>query len=289
MDGSRVVTALPNMALAALSNTSYVRSRYLSKSGDVCSPADDRHFGPAVGAQCRNGFDFTLLFEQTILSILPSVILLVLTVPRFSALLRASVKTWPDSMGSAKMVTAMAYAGIQLALIVLWSKATLIQTRASVPSAAVSFIVSLAIIALSHVEHNRSIRPSTLLNVYLLFSLLFDVIQARTLYLMKESSSISGIFTASIGLKLALLILETQEKRPILRDPYRRLSPEATSGIFSRSFFWWLNGLFIEGFRSILTFESLFDIDAELDSRPLRDRMQEAWDQRCEQVSLAYE
>ena len=111
---------------------------------------------------------------------------------------------------------------------------------------------------------------------------MFDVVQARTLYLIKEGSSVSGMFTAGIGLKLALLILETQEKRPILRDPYRRLSPEATSGIFSRSVFWWLNGLFIEGFRTILTVESLYDIDSELDSRPLRDSLQKAWDRRRE-------
>ncbi len=37
----------------------------------------DDSFGPWAGATCRGGFDFTLLFEETILSILPSVLVIV--------------------------------------------------------------------------------------------------------------------------------------------------------------------------------------------------------------------
>lgn len=43
----------------------------------ACSIEADNAFGPAVNASCRDGFDFTLLFEQSILGILPAVVFLV--------------------------------------------------------------------------------------------------------------------------------------------------------------------------------------------------------------------
>lgn len=42
----------------------------------ACSSVD-KTFGPHATGQCRGGFDFTLLFEETILSILPVTITLV--------------------------------------------------------------------------------------------------------------------------------------------------------------------------------------------------------------------
>lgn len=49
-------------------------------------------------------FDFTLLFEQTILSILPSAIFLLCTPLRLYRLQRATVKTLPDPILSVKAV-----------------------------------------------------------------------------------------------------------------------------------------------------------------------------------------
>ena len=50
----------------------------VSPSGVSCAQVDDT-FGPHAGS-CRGGFDFTLLFEETILILLP-VCLLVLALP----------------------------------------------------------------------------------------------------------------------------------------------------------------------------------------------------------------
>jgi hypothetical protein len=36
-----------------------------------CSAADQDVFGPTVASSCQHGFDFTLLFEETILTLLP--------------------------------------------------------------------------------------------------------------------------------------------------------------------------------------------------------------------------
>ncbi|MCJ1309562.1 hypothetical protein MMC25_003222 [Agyrium rufum] len=240
-----------------------------------CPSSLDNIFGPVVH-ECRSSFDFTLLFEQSILSIAPSAILLLIAPPRLFQLLRSSAKTLPNAYRWTKAFTALSLVGLQLALVTEWSKHT--ATRAAVPAAALSFLASLAVLGLSIFEHSRAVRPSSLLNVYLFGSLLFDITQARTLYLRKENGAILGIFTASIGIKAILLLLESRNKRSQLKPVFRAYPPEATSGIFNRSFFWWLNPLFLGGFRKILALEDLYHADPELLSEGLQDRMQIAWE-----------
>ena len=87
------------------------------------------------------------------------------------------------------------------------------------------------IVLLSRVERSRSVRPSFILNVYLISSLVFDIARARTLYLLQDDTPVGSTFSAAIGIKLALLFLESQGKVSYLRDPYRRLPPETVSGV----------------------------------------------------------
>lgn len=56
-------------------------------SMDFAGCADDSSFGPSVHG-CRDGFDFTLKFEQIFFSILPSSIFIALGLPRLWLLLR---------------------------------------------------------------------------------------------------------------------------------------------------------------------------------------------------------
>lgn len=175
----------------------------------------------------------------------------------------------------------IALAALQLALLVLWIKHPYSRTRISIAAATLGLIVDIELVALSHLEHTRSIRPSSLLNVYLLLSIVLDLAQTRTLWLRHDQTSISAVFSAIIGIKLALLLLESQAKRSYLKPIYQQLSPEATSGIFSRSFFWWLNGLFLKSFRNLLTFNDLYVLDTELAAEKLGTRFQQAWDCRC--------
>ena len=164
---------------------------------------------------------------------------------------------------------------LQLGLLIAWTNAP--ATRASVPSAALSFLDSIAILALTSFGHSRSIRPISLLALYLLFSLLFNAAELRTLYLRQETSVICGLSTAVVGVKVVLLVLETRGKRQYLRSPYSNYSPEATSGVINRGVFWWLNPLIAKGFRKILSLEDLYSTDPELLSEPLLKRLQRSW------------
>jgi ATP-binding cassette, subfamily C (CFTR/MRP), member 1 len=118
------------------------------------------------------------------------------------------------------------------------------------------------------------------LGIYLLFTTLFDVAQARTLWLQGGRTSIAICFTVNVATKALMLLLEARGKRRYLKQEYRQLPPEATSGIISRSFLWWLNGIFYKGSRSLISVDDLYHLDQQLASVTLNQKIHDAWDSR---------
>lgn len=159
-------------------------------------------------------------------------------------------------------------------------------TRATVPSAVLSFLASVVVLFLSRFEHSRAVRPSSLLIAYLLVSVAFDAVQVRTLFLRHDESSILGLFTTNVALKLILLLFESMNKRRYLRAPYNSYPPESTSGLFGRSFFWWLNPMLATGFRTLMTLDDLFVPDKALQSEPLGEQMKKSWNKCASRVSI---
>jgi ATP-binding cassette subfamily C (CFTR/MRP) protein 1 len=172
-------------------------------------------------------------------------------------------------------------ASLQLAQLVLWSVNPALRNVATLPAAVLYFIDTFAVFLLSYLEHQRSIQPSTPVCLYLLGSLLLDIPQARTLYLRRGHLAIAIIFTLALGAKAVVLALESREKTERLKQPYNKYPPEATRGILDRSLLWWLNPLFVKGFRILLTLDDLYPIDPALYSEILRENMQITWDRRC--------
>lgn len=78
-------------------------------------------------------------------------------------------------------------------------------------------------------------------------------------------------------MKALILLVEAIEKQFILRLAYKAYPPEATSGVYSRSFFWWLNPLFAKGFTGLIQMEDLFTLDKHLFSERVHERMEAAW------------
>lgn len=78
-------------------------------------------------------------------------------------------------------------------------------------------------------------------------------------------------------MKSFLLVLEALEKRRFLRSEYKASPPEATASIFNRSFFWWLNPLFVRGFSSLLRMDDLFEVDKQMRSEYVHERMEQAY------------
>lgn len=114
-----------------------------------------------------------------------------------------------------------------------------------------------------------------LLSVYLSVTLLLDAAQARTLFLSADGKPeviYSSLFCATVALKVLMLLLEAKQKTPWIHWNEKEHSPEETSGVFSIGVFFWLNEMFMLGYRKVLNVDDLYPLDKALDSKALHDR-----------------
>ncbi|ORY11757.1 hypothetical protein BCR34DRAFT_455438, partial [Clohesyomyces aquaticus] len=245
-------------------------------STDVCA-AVDNSFGPYAGESCRGGFDFTLFFEDTILSILPLALILCILPFRVFYLWKKTTKVSRSLLLPTKLLTWSLLAAFDLAILVLWIRPTAEKTSASIASAVLSLVGAILLCLLSYFEHLRSIRTSFLLNIYLLLTVVFDAARSRTFSLNKDPSLVSAVFTTRVGVKVFLAIFETKSKEHIKLPGHAQPPPEATSGIYSRWFFFWQIPLFRQGFANTLSVDDLFHLDKHLQSEFLQESIQTAW------------
>jgi hypothetical protein len=134
--------------------------------------------------------------------------------------------------------------------------------------------------ALSYFEHARSLGPSSLLNVFLLVSLLLDAAVLRTVWLSLStaavSTSVQAVLTACFALKATLLVLEGREKSDhVVGRP--TLAPEETSGLYSRAVFAWVAPLLRTGFQRLLRPADLFQLDEKMSASGLSERFWWHW------------
>lgn len=144
-------------------------------------------------------------------------------------------------------------------------------------SGCLAVAASLGVLVFVAIQHTKTIRPSSLISLYLLAIILVGGIELRTLLLRGNMPLMTKIVAASVVNKTTILILESTQKERILKLGVK-YSPEETSGIFNRSLLWWLNPLFSKGYMGILKQEDLFPLDQELNSANLRDRMISCWE-----------
>ncbi|KAH7198229.1 P-loop containing nucleoside triphosphate hydrolase protein [Fusarium flagelliforme] len=247
-----------------------------------CAPSIDASFGPFVPPECRDGFDFTLVFEQSILVLVPASLLLIIAPFRIFRLRNVPVKVTGHRLRSIKLTLIVLLAILHLVLVVLW--ATLPRPsntrldRVSIAAACVSFASSLMSCILSRAEHSKSARPSSLLNVFFAVSLLLDVALLRTLWLVPVNVAIPAIFTAAFVLKGILVVAEGWSKAPYLVSGSGVHSPEVTAGLYARAVFVWVAPLLLTGFRKLLRPMDLFELDEDMGSAGLIGRFWRYWD-----------
>jgi hypothetical protein len=145
-------------------------------------------------------------------------------------------------------------------------------------------VAALVLALLSFYEHQRSVRPSTLLGIYLFFSVLLDAVQARSLWLRNTNAPIAAVFTAALAVKLIITVLEGREKRASSQVPGIKLSPETTSSIYNRTVFWWLNRLFLAGYKSTLRLNDLYPLESDMASAKLGAAIENAW-MKCKEMN----
>ncbi|KAL5610196.1 hypothetical protein FOVSG1_004877 [Fusarium oxysporum f. sp. vasinfectum] len=228
----------------------------------------DREFGP----QRAGVFDFTVLFEQSILSLLPTGLFILFVPLRLYVLWNNERVTKSGPLLWAKMVTIAIYASIQAALVVLWCRQNSSNTAIAEP--VLGLIESFALAALSFFEHRNSKKPSKLIGTFLVVTIILDIALVRTFWI-RSMRTIAAVFTASFVIKTILLILEETPKS--LLDEKEKIH-ETSSGVVNRSFFWWLNGLFLQGHRTILETEDLQAIDSKFDTDHVSAPLEKQWE-----------
>ncbi|KAF6809553.1 ABC multidrug transporter [Colletotrichum sojae] len=225
---------------------------------------NDDSLGPGVQG-CRGDFDFTLRFERIFLAIIPAAVFVALSLPRIVYLSRRSRIVGAKTVQSIKLAIVTVFATLQFALLILQTTTNGSRVDGFAASAsALSFVASIFMIGLSYFEHSKAPRPSILLTAYVFLQILFDVAQTRTSWLMARTLStqlFARLFTASLVVKVVILFVEAQRKTRWIRWTADEHSPEETSGLFSLGVYWWLNRLFLHGYRNVLSVRDLYALD----------------------------
>ncbi|MCJ1385668.1 hypothetical protein MMC17_008791 [Xylographa soralifera] len=176
-----------------------------------------------------------------------------------------------------KLAAIALYGCIQLALLVLWCHISPQRFSVTVVAATFSFLVTIMMGILSFSEHSKSLQPSDLLDLYLFLSIVLDAIQVRTPWLMSYASPIPHLITAAMVIKAGMILLESLEKTARITMDDAKRSPEDTSSIFNRAFFYWLNNLIVTGYRKVLSHSDLYSLGEELTAKTLYTKIQIAW------------
>lgn len=291
-------------AITATSHLTRTMPRYPG-----CDDADTS-FGPVVPSTCRGGFDFTLLFEQIFFGFLPATALLVAATFRLwhlrhartvasGALLQFTKQVGfalPNRRGNYanlgfRKCAACGYVITQLATLILWSTPATFKTRLSVVSAVINLTASLSIAPLSLLEGKRSLRPSLVINVYLLGSSLLDVVQVRTLWLMATYDfslrRVAIALSVGLGLKIALLVVEAIPKKILTSG--EPISREESAGVYSLRTFWWLNSILWLGRMKRLQPADLYLIDPGLKTVRYSSQLIDAWNKGSSHELFSFE
>ncbi|PQE15658.1 ABC multidrug transporter protein [Rutstroemia sp. NJR-2017a BBW] len=219
-------------------------------------------------------FDFNIQFEQLFFSIIPSVLFIVISLWRTLSQARKPTVVNAPVFQLIKLGAITVYVALELSLLVLVAIKSFHVTSMFMAASVLKLVSALFMITLSVVDHSKSPRPSVLLNSYLFLTLLLDAAQARTLFLSSDNKpevTYSSVFCATIALKAGILLLEAQQKSRWVGWDEKEHSPEETSGIFSLGVFFWLNKIFISGYRKVLTLDDLYPLDSSFNAELLHD------------------
>lgn len=153
------------------------------------------------------------------------------------------------------------------------------KTRLTLLCHSITIVTYGILLSVSYLEHVCSVRPSTLLSVYLGTSIFLDTARVRTLCFIADNQVIARLVLAGFTVKVLIFISEVSEKRRLLKLKWQDASPEETSGAINRALFIWLNHVFVQGFQTLLTVDTLTPLDTELLEASNPTKLVERWEQ----------
>jgi len=141
---------------------------------------------------------------------------------------------------------------LKLAVLMLWALpgTTAPRTKLTLAAAALNFVVVLPLSVLSYFEHALRVAPSFIIELYLLLTILFDVVRVRTLWLMPASvhTALAAAETATLVVKVVLALVEAARKDQLVFPNIRKkYTLEQLAGFYGRSMFFWLGSTLWNG------------------------------------------
>ncbi|KAM3495136.1 hypothetical protein MY3957_001558 [Beauveria namnaoensis] len=235
----------------------------------------DTQFGPRVNTVCRS-FDFTLYFEDAVLSAVPSAIFILIAMVPFIRLLRQPNIVKGSYLLGLKLVVFFILIVLQAVFLGLRVNSKNLHTSASIAADVLSLVATGAAIALSWLQHHRSEQPSTTLTLYLSALVLLDIARVRTLWLIPNTSAASSVKTVALLLTASTLVLESTGKRASLRQPEKlaHSGPEPFIGFWSITGYVWVLGTLTRGYRNFLSVEDLPELDYRISADKLHHKLQ---------------
>ncbi|KAF4440782.1 hypothetical protein F53441_12190 [Fusarium austroafricanum] len=233
-----------------------------------CQLFSEDTFGPVVKG-CRSNFDFTLLFEETILCILPACVAVSLAIVRILRLRtnRTIFKGgWILPLKLIFWTLVLASQTTYLALVTIQDQT---RTRASTAAGSIGIVSTLLLGWLSFLEHQRVVRTSSILVLYLLSTIPMDAARARTLWRMLDGTDPAAAVMAIAATKFFALVAELLWKCALANTAELCDAPEESNGIIERAFMLRMMPVFYAGYRTPLRTKHLSNLAPKLQNAEL--------------------
>ncbi|KAL4815395.1 ABC transporter [Aspergillus spinulosporus] len=244
--------------------------------------AEDDSFGPRVSTRCRT-FDFTLAFEDALLTCLPAALFLLLSPFTIYQLRSEARRVQRSALLAAKLISLIA---LFITQIVFFFERELhspsLRNVVSLPADILELLAIAVALVLSYIHHCRSIRPSTLLILFFSARSLLGIARVRTLWLIPGANRAAILFTTGFVATLLCAALESTEKSSSLiaaRETGKTVpdTPEPFSGLWKRASFAWLSETFRRGYVRVLSVDDLPQLDPVLDSKAVGESLEYTW------------
>ncbi|KAJ6540558.1 P-loop containing nucleoside triphosphate hydrolase protein [Mycena capillaripes] len=244
------------------------------------SCAQDKSFGPS--STCRE-LDFTLYFEETILSLSPDVIFAVVAVLRLVYLKSQPRRVGSSPLGYAllalKLAAALLLAGSTIASLVLSRHQRIFSASLGLAAPILQVLVVAPLLLLLVTEHFRTITPSTLVITYAFIKGLFTAAIMRSSIQIGDPARTTALLALVCGAYFALALVELLFGKPRGQLLDKDIPAVSTTSFVSRSLYLWLLPLLWTGRKKTLTIADCTDrggaIPQEMGARasttPLRD------------------
>jgi hypothetical protein len=144
----------------------------------------------------------------------------------------------------------------------------------------VSQLASLGLILQFPLEHQRSYKPSEPITLYLLASVLCDVILLTMPSSAGQFEEISRPVFLRCCMHSGILLYENFGSRPASNLVVKQKSPEELDGILSRAFFTWINPILLRGYKHVLTDDDLPPLSRDMKPEITAKAILRTWSQR---------